>query len=84
VSVVPSEGEQTQVGAGLASPSLQAQSPNLPGIATVSVEANRSYLLFTLMTALLVIGIVVEVWALRQSGPRPAPHAAKGAGALGK
>ena len=81
ISAAPTEpvGDPTGAGGGgVASPDIQPEAPNLPGIATIRVEANRSYLLFTLLTGLLLAGIGIEVWALRQSRPQPVLQAAKG------
>lgn len=48
-------------------PMLQAT--NLPGIGKVTVEANRSYLLFGVTTVLLVVGIGLLAWGLRRTRP---------------
>jgi hypothetical protein len=67
ISVLPAAGGQTKAGAGhVASPPLQSQEPNLPGIAAVEIAANRSYFLFGLLTFLLLAGIVLSVLALRR------------------
>jgi polysaccharide biosynthesis protein PslG len=59
---------QTLVGAGhVAAPLPVSQGLDLPGIGTVTVEARRSYLFFTVITLLLVAGVAVEAWALSKS-----------------
>jgi hypothetical protein len=50
------------------------QRPDLPGIGAISVEANRSYFIFGLLTLVLLAGCAYLVWALRK--PPPAPETA--------
>ena len=58
-------GEQ---GAGhVAAPMPEEQRVNLPGIASFTVEAQRSYVLFTITTLLLLAGIAAEAYALWRS-----------------
>jgi len=45
------------------------QGTNLPGIGKVTVEARRSYLLFGVTTALLLVGIGLLAWGLRRTRP---------------
>src|SRR5439155_8060621 len=58
ISVADTEtGTQNTAGAaGVAAPVAQDQEVNLPGIGVITVEANRSYLLFTMLTLLLIAG----------------------------
>jgi len=72
ISVADTEtGTQNTAGAaGVAAPVAQDQEVNLPGIGIITVEANRSYLLFTMLTVLLIAGILLEGYALwRTRGP---------------
>ena len=56
-------------GAGVSAPVPQPQLTNLPGIGAITVEARRSYVLFTLLTLLLVAGIIIEAYALWRFHP---------------
>jgi hypothetical protein len=47
------------------------QQPELPGIGTVTVEVHRSYLLFVLLTLVLLAGIAFIFWALRRGKLTP-------------
>lgn len=50
------------------------QSPNLPGIGVLTVEAHRSYILFALLTlALIVAGAYLIVLLRRPPAPLPGP-----------
>ncbi len=50
------------------------QSPNLPGIGVLTVEAHRSYILFALLTlALIVAGAYLVVLLRRPPAPLPGP-----------
>jgi hypothetical protein len=50
------------------------QSPNLPGIGMLTVEAHRSYILFALLTlALIVAGAYLVVLLRRPPAPLPGP-----------
>ena len=50
------------------------QSPNLPGIGLITVEAHRSYILFSLLTlALIVAGVYLVVLLRRPPAPLPGP-----------
>jgi hypothetical protein len=61
--------DATTGGTGVSSPVPQAQLANLPGIGAITVEARRSYVLFTLLTVLLVAGITIEAYALWRFHP---------------
>src|SRR5207249_2326406 len=50
-------------GARMAAPIPQTQQLDLPGIGAVKVEARRSYVLFAIMTLLLIAGISIVSWA---------------------
>jgi hypothetical protein len=66
--VSPSQrGDQTSGGGAVYSP--LAQRIDLPGIGLVKIEAHRSYVLFILLTLLLVAGIAFIVLALRRTAP---------------
>jgi len=66
------ESQDAQGAGHVAAPLPEETQVNLPGIAAFRVEARRSYVLFTLITLLLLVGIGIELWALRRSSP-PAP-----------
>jgi hypothetical protein len=53
------------------------QSPNLPGIGLITVEAHRSYILFALLTLALLLAGAYLVWLLRKPPPPlPGPDSA--------
>lgn len=85
VSVAPTGVGATNGRSGVAAPSPQHEAANLPGIGGIRVEANRSYVLFTIISVLLLAGIGIQAWSLRQSrrleqeiAASPAPGAARG------
>ena len=41
--------------------------PGLPGIGVITVKVQRSYILFTVISLLLLVGIGVTAWALWRS-----------------
>ena len=56
--------------AGMAAPVPQNQATDLPGIGAITVEANRSYVFFIILTSLLVAAIFLGAYALRRTrGP---------------
>ena len=63
VAADPSEQGDQAMGGRLFSP--MAQHIDLPGIAAITIEAHRSYLLFGLLTFFLLAAAVVLVWVLR-------------------
>jgi hypothetical protein len=71
VLLLDQEVELSGGGGRVAAPTRPLQRVNLPGIGAIRVEANRSYVLFTVMTLLLLAGIAVEAWALWRSRPSP-------------
>lgn len=62
------ESEQGMV-SHIAAPLPEDTPVDVPGIGVVTIGARRSYLLFTLMTVLLVAGIGFEVWVLWRNRP---------------
>jgi hypothetical protein len=57
-------GGAASPGGGVYAPVVQR--PDLPGIGTITVESHRSYILFTLLTLLLVAAVVFAVWTMRR------------------
>jgi len=62
-------GEQSGLGGRAYAPAVQR--PDLPGIGTITVESHRSYILFTVLTVLLLAAIVFALWVLRRSNQGP-------------
>jgi hypothetical protein len=60
-------GMQPVMGGRIYSPVVQR--PDLPGIGTITVEAHRSYILFTLLTLLLIAAIVLALRMFRRYRP---------------
>lgn len=60
-------GVVPQMGGRTYSPVVQR--PDLPGIGTITVESHRSYLLFGLLTLLLLAAIAFAWWLVRRSRP---------------
>jgi hypothetical protein len=71
-SPTQAEPEATRLGGRTFAPVVQQ--PNVPGIGTIKVEVHRSYLLFLLLTLVLIAGIAFTYWALRRG--RLTPEAA--------
>jgi hypothetical protein len=57
-------GVQPPMGGGTYAPVVQR--PDLPGIGIITVEVHRSYILFALLTLLLLAAIGIAVWVLRR------------------
>ena len=65
---------------GMAAPLPDARPVDLPGIGTITVQANRSYLLFAVITLLLALGIAIQLWALWRSRPQAEKAVARAGG----
>lgn len=67
-------GAQPSFGGRTYAPVMQR--PDLPGIGAFTVKANRSYIVFALLTLGLLIGCAYLVWSLRKPPPMPETAAA--------
>ncbi len=66
VEALDGSGDRQSAGGRIFAPTPRLT--GLPGIGTVTVEVNRSYALFILMTLALPVGILMVLWALRLTG----------------
>jgi hypothetical protein len=75
VETVSEQTDKQAMGGRIYAPAPQVA--NLPGVGTVTVEVNRSYLLFGAVTVAVLASIGAVLWSLsgaRGAGGRPMPH----------
>jgi hypothetical protein len=74
---------QGRSGSGLAAPLPEDKLVALPGIALLTVEVNRSYLLFAFLTMVLIAGAAYLGWSLWHSRPMAEPVPARSSAGSG-
>jgi hypothetical protein len=67
-------GDRVPMGGRTYAPVVQR--PDLPAIGAITVSANRSYIVFSLLTLGLLAGFAYLVWSLRKPPPAPEQAAA--------